>query len=376
MLDDGRFIRNSDIPQHTTDAALADLQHTFTAAVDHFQRFRIKGMEKTCKVRIRFGDFCNQGTVKQAVFQRKNGGASIFTGIGCKAAVSIQNALYITGGDTAQEGRRAALDAAGKTADRGITRFVPEKGDIHIGQAVDHRNAAAGKLSEHAADIIVIGGRAFIGIQIKTAADSTVLHSHIAGAVDGTYKAAQIAETEFAVGRENMDIIQDAVFQHKMIGDRSGKGTCIHRAAGIVITCNINGNIRQNQIARGQAIYGIDQTLPSGIAIHRQTGNGVPLSVQRDAHIAICLDGGPVAARKINIRSQNKTAAGRKLLKIVRTCDLGRIFCWSRYFCQKTACFGKGFQRCTGLFQKTVTSDVGKFAAYLADKIIGIRLRQ
>ena len=41
-----------------------------------------------------------------------------------------------------------------------------------------------------------------------------------------------------------MDIVQDAVFQHKMIGDRSGKGTCIHRAAVIVIACNINGNIR------------------------------------------------------------------------------------------------------------------------------------
>ena len=36
VLDDGRFIGNPGITQHTTDAALADLQHTFAAAVDHF----------------------------------------------------------------------------------------------------------------------------------------------------------------------------------------------------------------------------------------------------------------------------------------------------------------------------------------------------
>ena len=68
-----------------------------------------------------------------------------------------------------------------------------EKGNVHIGQTVGHGNTAAGNLSEHAANIIIIGRGAFVGIQIKTAADGTVLHSHIAGAVDVTHKAAQIA---------------------------------------------------------------------------------------------------------------------------------------------------------------------------------------
>ena len=40
-----------------------------------------------------------------------------------------------------------------------------------------------------------------------------------------------------------MDIVQDAVFQHKMIGNRSGQSAGIQCSAVIVIACNINGNI-------------------------------------------------------------------------------------------------------------------------------------
>ena len=192
MPDGGTFI-DSGITQHTADTATAYFQRTFAAAVDHFQRFRIERTNETCGISVRVGDFCNQRTIKQTVLQRKNGSASIFPGIVCKAAVSIQNALYITGGDTAQEGRRAALAQTGKAAHTFSSGFVMEKGNVHIGQTVGHGNTAAGNLSKHAANIIIIGRGAFVGIQIKTAADSTVLHSHIAGGVDGTHKAAQIA---------------------------------------------------------------------------------------------------------------------------------------------------------------------------------------
>ena len=102
----------------------------------------------------------------------------------------------------------------------------------------------------------------------------------------------------------------------------------------------------------------------------------MPLSVQRDAYIAFGLDGCPVAARKIDICGQNKAAAGRHFLKIIRTSNLNRIFTGRRNFCQKLSLFGKSFQRCTGLFKKAVTSHLRKITAQFVYKVIGICLGQ